>query len=500
MKGFIKCVDASFNIVYTKKDDPRFISGELQTSLHGYVTCKDDDGNTHVVFKNDEKLQETLHPVACKHFVECDIHGKQRIDDYKMKSRVMIPEKYKIYCRKCNEYYLSDNYIPSIDDIEYCRNALNEIHFASSNQQTSKYFKKYMPQFFKIIEQFNLNSNAELQFSEKIYFFKNNIYEHPICNLKNCDDLVILVKRPGYGFGKFCRKHINTNYSSKAEQEIYDFLREHYAGLIEKNYKKYGHELDIFIPEYNLGIEFNGLFWHSERYLDKDYHYNKWKTYHDNGIKLLTIWSDEWEFKKNIVKSIILNALHISNKSDARKYKVKEIDAKRTKIFLQNNHIQGTCNSTINIALVDGNDNIFSLMTFGKKRKILNHKSRDNEYELLRYCNILNYSIRGAASKLFKYFSDKYSPSSVLSFSNLSIGYGKVYEKLKFEFKGYTGIDYWWTDYQHRYHRSGFMKHKLVKAGADKNKTEAEIMNMNGYARVWGLGNTKWEWKNNNIS
>lgn len=501
MSGFIKCVDASFNIVRVKKDDPRFISGELQRSVCGYVTCKDNEGNTHVVLRNNKELNKTLYPAACKHFINCNIHGRQRIDNYKMKSRVMIPEKYKVYCRKCHEYYLSEDYIPTLEDIENCRTALNEIYFVSSNQQTEKYFKKYMPHFFKIVDQFNLDSKVELQFSEKIYFFKNNIHEHPKCALKNCNELVILMKRPGFGFGRYCEKHIRTNYSSKAEQEIYDFINEHYKGIVERNFRKYGSELDLFIPEFNLGIEFNGLYWHSEKYLDVNYHYDKWKTYHDNDIKLLTIWSDEWEFKKDIVKSMILNALGVSNKGDARKYKIKEISAKEAKMFLQNNHIQGVCNSSIRIALVDDNDKIFSLMTFGKKRKIVNHKSQqDNEYELLRFCNVLNYNVRGAASKLFKYFLDNYSPSSVLSFSSLDIGYGKVYEKLGFECKGHTGINYWWTDNLQRYHRSGFMKHKLVKEGADKNKTEAEIMSMKGYSRIWGLGNIKWEWNKDNFS
>ena len=75
-----------------------------------------------------------------------------------------------------------------------------------------------------------------------------------------------------------------------------------------------------------------------------------------------------------------------------------------------------------------------------------------------------------------------------------------MYEKLGFECKGHTGINYWWTDNLQRYHRSGFMKHKLVKEGADKNKTEAEIMSMKGYSRIWGLGNIKWEWNKDNFS
>jgi hypothetical protein len=496
MRGFKKYVNENNEIFYLKENNPIIKEKNLIWILKKYVTAKDVKGKTHVVFNNDIRLKTgELFPASSKHIYNCNIHGRQQITYNIRLSNVKIPEKYKIYCPKCNDFYLSDKYSPTETDRENCIQALQNIHFVSSNQQTLKYFKKYMPQFFKIINNFNFEPPLNLMFSEKIYFLKNKIFYIPECNIINCKENTILVKRPGFGFGLYCEKHKNSNYSSKKENEIYDFVKNNYINKIEKNYRKFkNNELDIYLPDLNLGIEFNGLYWHSEKHVEKNHHYNKFMFFKNIGIKLITIWEDDWRFKQNIIKSILCNAMNINQeKIDARKCTIQEINNIEKTKFLNENHIQGNCSSSINIALYH-RDTIVSLITFGKNRMILGQKNLMNEYELLRFCSKLNCNVRGGASKLFNYFINNYKPEQIISYANLDIGGGNMYNILGFNNAENTKINYWWSDFQHRYHRSGFMKHKLVKEGADKNKTEAEIMNERGYYRIWGIGNGKWIW------
>jgi len=61
-------------------------------------------------------------------------------------------------------------------------------------------------------------------------------------------------------------------------------------------------ELDIYLPEYNVAIEFNGLYWHSELYKEKDYHLNKTLECKKKGVDLLHIFEDDWVFKQDIIK------------------------------------------------------------------------------------------------------------------------------------------------------------------------------------------------------
>jgi hypothetical protein len=256
-------------------------------------------------------------------------------------------------------------------------------------------------------------------------------------------------------------------------------------------------ELDIFIPDLNLAFECNGLYWHSTIFKPKSYHFDKLKLCQDNNIRLITIWEDDWNFKQDIIKSMIKNLLSKNdNKIYARKTQIKIVNSNEKTLFLEQNHLQGNCQSSINLGLYYDNE-LVSLMTFGKKRMIMKGITENNSYELLRFCNKLGINVTGGASKLFKYFLDNYNVCSVISYANCDISNGHLYETLGFDLIGHTGINYWWAKDGIKYHRSNFMKHKLVKEGADPNKTENEIMHERGYTKIYGTGNLKYEWPYN---
>ena len=82
----------------------------------------------------------------------------------------------------------------------------------------------------------------------------------------------------------------------------------------------------------------------------------------------------------------------------ARKCVIKEVDSFTTKDFLNDNHLQGWCQSKVSLGLFY-NDVLVSLMTFGKPRF-----SKDYQWELLRFCNKLGYHVPGGASRLLKQF------------------------------------------------------------------------------------------------
>jgi len=92
-----------------------------------------------------------------------------------------------------------------------------------------------------------------------------------------------------------------------------------------------------------------------------------------------------------------------------------------------------------------------------------------------------------------KHFVDTYKPSQVISYANLDISNGKLYDTLGFKNEGHTGVNYWWAK-DKRYHRSNFMKHILVKEGADPKKTADEIMKERKYFKIFGSGNLKYVW------
>ena len=285
--------------------------------------------------------------------------------------------------------------------------------------------------------------------------------------------------------------------TSKMEQELFDFIRNNYNGSIQKGDKTIlkNREIDILLPELNLAFEFNGLYWHSEIHKDNNYHNKKTTDCLNEGIKLLHIWEDDWLFKKDIIKSIILNKLGVIEKIWARKCEIRYVDNKEVRIFLNDNHIQGFVGSSVKLGLYyEGL--LVSLMTFGALRKSLGTKSNLHNWELLRFCNKIGFSVVGGASKLFKYFLSNNEFDMIVSYSDNGRGVGELYTKLGFEFVHNTTPNYYYIVCGKREHRFNFRKDVLVKKGFDTNKTEKEIMNELGYLRVFDSGSKKWIFRN----
>ncbi len=247
--------------------------------------------------------------------------------------------------------------------------------------------------------------------------------------------------------------------------------------------------LDIYIPEYNLAIEFNGLYWHSEIFKYKNYHLDKSLECQKKGIDLIHIWEDEWVFKQDIIKSIISNRLGlISNKIYARQCEIKVIDdSKLVREFLDLNHIQGYSQSSIKLGLFYNNE-LVSLMTFGYR-----HTNAKKEFELIRFCNKKDLNVIGAASKLFNYFKSNYNFDELISYSDFRMFNGKIYETLGFTKQHLSVPDYFWCKGLERKHRFNFNKQKLIKEGYDSNKTESEIMHDRDYFKIFGCGQYKWK-------
>jgi hypothetical protein len=311
------------------------------------------------------------------------------------------------------------------------------------------------------------------------------------------------------GCGKIpiCRKCYPIMNNSKLEQIIKDFLNDMNIKFISNNRKILnGKEIDIFLPDYNIGIEINGNYYHSEISGDKtkQYHLDKTKLCMEKNITLVQFYEDEILLKKDIVFSKLMSKLNLNQKIPARKCEIKEITKKESSEFLTKNHLQGNSIDKVRFGLFY-NDELISVMTFGKKRKSLGNKTSDiSEYELIRFCNKININVIGGFSKLLKNFIKQYKPSKIETFADIrwsGLDFKKtVYYKNNFNFINQTPPNYWYINtekYLNRNHRFTFRKDVLVKEGFDINLTEWEIMKLKGYDRIWDCGSLKFELKIN---
>ena len=138
-------------------------------------------------------------------------------------------------------------------------------------------------------------------------------------------------------------------------------------------------------------------------------------------------------------------------------------------------------------------------MAFSKLRLPLQrhekNRNKEKHYELTRFCNKINTNVVGGASKLMKYFINKYLPIQIDTYSDNLISNGGLYETLGFQYSHTSSPGYWYVIGGVREHRFNWRKQKLVKLGYDPNKTEEEIMSELGYYRVYNAGNKKWIYK-----
>ena len=262
-------------------------------------------------------------------------------------------------------------------------------------------------------------------------------------------------------------------------------------------------ELDIWIPSKNIAIEINGCYWHSDQEKPKNYHINKFKDCQQKGIQLIQVWEDWMIKKEDIVKSFLQAKLGIcDNTIYARKCDVREIEAKEANQFLNENHIQGKCNSNYRLGLFY-NDKLVAVMCFSKRSALSGPKKLNNkEAELIRFCNLRGYRVVGGASKLLKYYIKLFSPDIITSYSANDISNGQLYGTLRFKTDHKISESYWYIepDTYKREHRSIYTRSGIVRKWPeydinDKSWTERSVMDLKGYNRIYDAGTTKWTLK-----
>ena len=270
------------------------------------------------------------------------------------------------------------------------------------------------------------------------------------------------------------------------EKDLYNFIKSIYVGEIIQSYRD-GLEIDIYLPELKIGFEFNGLYWHSEKNKEKDYHIKKTKYFDERGIRIIHIWEDDFDFKRNILESQIKNWLGLTNnKIFARKCEVRKVNnSKISSDFLEKNHIQGKVSSSLKLGLYY-NNYLVSLMTFDHFEG--RNKMSDYEWNINRFCNKIGFNIIGGASKLLNYFIENYKPKRIISYADKDWSQGKLYEKLGFK-KIYESK----PDYKYIINNRRENKSKYRKSNLDTELSENQYMKKSHIYRIWDCGKIKYE-------
>lgn len=383
-------------------------------------------------------------------------------------------------------------------------NIIKEDYLSNENMTIKKLSEKYNLSYSTIRSYLNKNELTSRNRSTNIRLNKQKKqFEHINCYLNNKEWVEEKIK------SKWTSKEFS-EYLKCSRNYVCEFMRKRgyplqnqkgfssYENIIdqilnklnvkyERNTRKIIHpyELDFYIPSYNIAIEVNGAYWHSELHKPKNYHKDKTEKCKELGIRLLHFFDYEIDNNINVVESIINSSIQNNNKIYARKCCVVIITNEQYNKFINENHIQGNVGSSVKLGLMY-QDRLVSVMSFGKSRW-----NKKYQYELIRYANGLNTTVVGGGSKLFQYFIKHFNPSSVISYCQNRLFTGKMYLNIGMKYSHYSPPNYKWVnsngDCLTRYETQ---KHKL-----NSDKTEIDHMKNIGYYRVYDSGNNVYVWE-----
>jgi len=311
-----------------------------------------------------------------------------------------------------------------------------------------------------------------------------------IANLLKVSDSVVATR-----FNKHNLK-VNRYHSSEGEKQLIAFLEKQGVDLILNDRKILGgRELDIVIPQYNIAIEYNGLYWHSERAGKHHlYHLDKTNRCEMAGYRLIHIFSDEWETKQTLCKDTLRHFLGKSERGVyGRQTTIKEIPWSVAKPFLQKHHLLGAGHTgNYRIGAFDKNNNLVAVMVFGPAN---NEHSDPNCVELRRFVTNKRNN-PGVGSKMFSWACNQRGYNRVIAFVDRRWFSGTVKDHIGFKCQYFTPPAVWWTDGRRRFHRRFTTKDWLMKNhGFDAAMTKREMLEHLGLYRIWDCGKIKLLWE-----
>ncbi len=260
--------------------------------------------------------------------------------------------------------------------------------------------------------------------------------------------------------------------------------------------------IDVYIPEYKLAIQYVTLMEHSQGpdsiAYDTEGLLKKTEACENKNLHCFQIFENEWadKDKRNKWANVIVNKMRKNkHRIYARKLVCKEISTQneiiQSKMLFRENHLQGGGALGSPRFGLFHNGELVSCMTFGMSRF---HK--EPVAELIRFATKKNMSIPGGASRLLKAYERTYEPDMIVSYANRRWSDGGLYRMLGFTQSHISEPNYFYfrpeeIPFGKLESRNQYQRHKLEGyfGPKDVSKREHDILFEEGYRRIYDCGN-----------
>ncbi len=303
-----------------------------------------------------------------------------------------------------------------------------------------------------------------------------------------------------------CPRCASERTTSRAEDDLANWIAD-LGFAVERNDRRLldGMEVDILVPGRNLGIEYNGSYWHRDDVVtDPRYHEKKTAAAERIGLRLFSVW--DFDLKRNdaVIRRSLRYALGVADdaRADARRCELVSVDDHDARYFFDTWHIQGGIKRrAVNLGLLSNGELVacMALLQGGSRRG----RFGASEWELIRYAT--SALVRGGASRLLRAFTAQYQPQRIWSFSDRQHFAGSLYPALGFERDGVVRADYRVVDKRtlQTWHKSLWQrKHipkRILEVGATMtfdpatdSRSERQVQDALGMLRVYDSGKIRW--------
>lgn len=292
-------------------------------------------------------------------------------------------------------------------------------------------------------------------------------------------------------------------FSSSAEKDISEILKK--LGekvVVNRRSILKGLELDIYLPERKLAIEYNGLYWHTTakngKYLS--YHYDKWLACKNAGIELIQIWEDDWLERREIVLRNLFQKIGATKLVPEKLPKIgitvlPDVKAEQTTVgllrvkeareFFDSNHIQGFSSGSYYIGLYDESGILCAAIAL--------KKDKTNSFHIVRYAT--NRNVADGFAKLLTYTVKQYDPAKFVIVSDNCMADDSLYKEAGFNTDKEMSPDFMYRIGRKRKPKSEYTISKFKSNPALKwepDTTARGLADLNNLERIYDAGKIRW--------
>ena len=278
------------------------------------------------------------------------------------------------------------------------------------------------------------------------------------------------------------RLKLRSPFQSSEELGVVRFLESlGITSIIRNSRKLLGNrkEIDIFLPDLKIAIEYNGVFWHHTDvpHITESYHYDKFKVSEDRGIKLISLFSSVWKAKREQVQLELINSLGLNTLI---------VDSSDCDIRIVSNQDATDFHSLFNVLGAIDSEISYGLFHSGMLVSVMSFNIDDGVVIISLYSYHTN--VIGGTKRLLNEFVSTFNPTKMIAYTENEWMMGDVYKDAGFILDETLNPVCWYLS-----DRSEELYTEVVDELVDTEDEETgELVKRSKFMKVWSCGRRKW--------